>query len=364
MPDSFTVRIEIVGRGLRDFVLNYPYLFEVVEPEEIELPQLAGPAREAEEVAVTLHPPDPRAPAVCVIDSGIQEDHRLLQPAIAAESSHCFLPGRPGEDVADYVRPGGHGTRVAGAILYGEAVPREGIFQLPCWLQNARVLDHENKMPETLFPPALLRSVVERYHHGLRRTRIFNHSISAVAPCRLRHMSAWAAEIDVLLCSTTSCLYRAPGTFTRRARFHGSACRSTCGPAVPTPAISATSCRVANPAQSLQALTVGSIAYRAFEGAEWRSIAHGDGHPSAFSRSGFGIWDVIKPEVVEYGGDYLVSGINSPGVSTPPLATVTRSWCDDAPPAGTCLRPRRGRHILRRPQGGPHRGTTARCPAG
>ncbi len=80
------------------------------------------------------------------------------------------------------------------------------------------------------------------------------------------------------------------------------------------------SCRVANPAQSLQALTVGSIAYRAFEGADWRSIAHGDGHPSAFSRSGFGIWDVIKPEVVEYGGDYLVSGINSPGVSTPPLA--------------------------------------------
>ena len=239
LPDSFTVRIEIVGRGLRDFVLNYPYLFEVVEPEEIELPQLARPAREAEEPAVTLRPPDPRAPVVCVIDSGIQENHRLLQPAIAAESSHCFLPGRPGEDVADYVRPGGHGTRVAGAILYGEAVPREGIFQNPCWLQNARVLDDDNKMPERLFPPALLRSVVERYHHGLRRTRIFNHSITAVAPCRLRHMSAWAAEIDVLLAQYDILLIQMPGIFTRRARLHGSACRSTCGPAVLTRAISA-----------------------------------------------------------------------------------------------------------------------------
>ena len=43
LPDSFTVRIEIVGKGLKDFVLNYPYLFEVVEPEDIELPQLGIP---------------------------------------------------------------------------------------------------------------------------------------------------------------------------------------------------------------------------------------------------------------------------------------------------------------------------------
>lgn len=77
------------------------------------------------------------------------------------------------------------------------------------------------------------------------------------------------------------------------------------------------SCRVSNPAQSLQALTVGSVAYAAFDGGDWLSVARGDGHPSAFSRSGFGIWDVIKPEVAQYGGDYLVSGAAAPGVSTP-----------------------------------------------
>ena len=42
LPDSFTVRMRIVGRGLKDFVLNYPYIFEVVEPEDIDLPQRAG----------------------------------------------------------------------------------------------------------------------------------------------------------------------------------------------------------------------------------------------------------------------------------------------------------------------------------
>jgi hypothetical protein len=63
------------------------------------------------------------------------------------------------------------------------------------------------------------------------------------------------------------------------------------------------SARIANPAQSLQAFTVGSIAYGAFDENGWRSFGRENGHPSAFSRSGPGIWNVIKPEVVEYGGD-------------------------------------------------------------
>jgi hypothetical protein len=63
-------------------------------------------------------------------------------------------------------------------------------------------------------------------------------------------------------------------------------------------------CRVANPAQSLQALTVGSIALDGFQDVTWRSVALKD-HPSAFSRTGLGIWGTIKPEVVEYGGDYV-----------------------------------------------------------
>ena len=43
-----------------------------------------------------------------------------------------------------------------------------------------------------------LREVVKRYHEGKRQTRIFNHSINTDVPCRTRHMSAWAAEFDLL----------------------------------------------------------------------------------------------------------------------------------------------------------------------
>lgn len=33
LPDSFTIRIKISGLGFKDLVLNYPFVFEVVEPE-------------------------------------------------------------------------------------------------------------------------------------------------------------------------------------------------------------------------------------------------------------------------------------------------------------------------------------------
>lgn len=37
LPDSFTMRIVVSGRGLRDFVLNFPFVFEVTEPDTVHL---------------------------------------------------------------------------------------------------------------------------------------------------------------------------------------------------------------------------------------------------------------------------------------------------------------------------------------
>jgi hypothetical protein len=206
LPDSFTIRLRIVGKGLKDFILNYAYIFEVVEPEDIALPQQAVNVREQPGEAGIPTAPDANAPAVCVIDSGIQEAHALIQPAIDQTTSYCFLPGKNSDEVSDYVAPGGHGTRVAGAVLYGENVAQNYTSQLPFWIQNARVLDEDNSMPVEMFPPEAVRAVVERFHQGPRQTRIFNHSINATAPCRTRYMSAWAAEID-LLCATYDVLF-------------------------------------------------------------------------------------------------------------------------------------------------------------
>jgi hypothetical protein len=87
LSDSFTVRIEIVGKGLKDIILNYPYVFEVIEPEDIALPQRGPEGSAGPEGGAAPTPPNAQAPAVCVIDSGIQEAHVLLQPAIDQPTS-------------------------------------------------------------------------------------------------------------------------------------------------------------------------------------------------------------------------------------------------------------------------------------
>jgi hypothetical protein len=304
LPDSFTVRIRISGKGLRDFVLNYPYIFEVVEPEDISLPQNLNAPGAAGAPQIAPVAPDADAPAVCVIDSGIQEGHIFIQSAIDRPTSHCFLPGKRTTDVGDFVEPGGHGTRVSGAVLYGETVPPNGTPKLPFWIQNARVLDEQNRMPEELFPPQVLRAAVRRFHSGPRQTRIFNHSINASGYCRTRYMSAWAAEIDLLSATYDILIVQSAGNLPRTGPVPYIGVKDHLDSGRPYPQyLYEDSAHVANPAQSLQALTVGSVAYGAFDEGGWRSFGRKDGHPSAFSRSGPGIWSVVKPEVAEYGGD-------------------------------------------------------------
>lgn len=320
LPDSFTLRLRISGNGLKDLVLNYPYVFEVAEPDDIETPQQIARELKAAPASLNIVSPDPAAPAVCVIDSGIQEEHFWLEAGIDKLASHCFLPSVSDSDVADYVPPGGHGTRVAGAILHGEVVPKSGEIDLECWVQNARVLDNGCQMPQTMHPAAVLRAVVKRYHEGKRKTRIFNHSINADAPCRTRHISAWAAEIDLLCNDYDILIIQSTGNLksSRPAPRPGIAEHIAGGKPYPT-YLGEHACRIANPSQSLQALTVGSVAYGAYEGPGWRSLASENGQPSAFSRAGLGIWESIKPEVVEYGGDCLVSGGNPSTVDTPTI---------------------------------------------
>ncbi|MGK7899922.1 MAG: S8 family peptidase [Hormoscilla sp.] len=319
LPDSFSCRIQISGKGLKDLVYNFPYIFDVSKPDQFaELVQPQG-LSDGEDPSFQLEPPGPNAPKVCVIDSGIQERHPLLKAAIDSENSRSWLPGN--QQTADYVENGGHGTRVAGAVLYPRTIPRSGKQPAICWIQNARVLNDNCKLPENLFPPNMLGEIVELY----KGTRIFNHSITGALPCRTQYMSAWAAAIDQLTWQKDILLIVAAGNLPLYSRIgptrlsipeHLAANRP-----YPDYLLKA-GCRIANPAQSFQALTVGSIAHNSYYARPYSSIAQKD-MPSAFSCSGLGIWDTIKPEVVEYGGDLVKDE------SVPPNLTYHESICPE-----------------------------------
>lgn len=297
-PDSIEVRIRMSGAGFRDLVENFPRLFEVSLPPDVKfLPgstELAAVADEFE-----LLPPSEDAPKVCVIDSGIEEGHRWLAPAIDSSSSRCFILEDDPADVADYVKPRGHGTRVAGAVVYSQEIPKAGTHQAVAWIQNARVLDSDCKIPITLPPEIYLSQVVAHFHGNGTKTRIFNHSISAEKPCPSKRMCSWAAKIDDLAHRHDLLFVQASGNVEVPqiyAALQG-------GGTHPDYLLDDAS-KVASPGQSLHALTVGSVAHAVYDDGSRQSFARQVGQPSAFSRAGHSpLWNVVKPEVVEFGGD-------------------------------------------------------------
>lgn len=321
------------GAGFTDLIKNYPNLFEVVPPDEF-----AGfTSSEIEKAdlgeAFRLMPPPEGGPTICVIDSGIQEGHRWLEPAIRPDESLCFIPGEEPDDVADYVRPGGHGTRVAGACLYPQSVPMSGEHSAPFWLLNARVLDEDCRLRQTIFPPDLLGVVVRHYFQS-RGTRIYQHSITSDGPCRTERMSHWAAKIDQLSHRDDVLFLQCAGNLNTNgsSTLPGIVDHLEAGRDYPDYLYQPSS-RIANPAQSLQALTVGSVSQEYFHQGDRRSMSP-SGHPSSFTRSGFGMWQSIKPEVVEFGGDGVRDSGNPPALSTPPevCPELVRSTRNGGPP--------------------------------
>lgn len=304
--DTTDYYIKVSGKCVKDIAFNFPYALDITEWD------LASEEKEREEILfheydVELLAPSADAPKVCIIDSGFQSGHRLLASAIDVANSRSYLP--IDNSTADKVVGGGHGTRVAGAVLYPNGVPRSGTVQAVAWLQNARVLDEHNVMGK-LFPAGLIRKIVSDYRPT--GTRIFNMSIQTLGPCRTSHMSSWAAEIDqrsfdndVLFIVSAGNIWKDDWHSTRL----GVSQHIAAGRNYPD-YLREDSSRVGNPAQSCQALTVGSVCYDQIVTTTHKSFGTRD-QPSAFSRTGLGMWGMIKPDVVEYGGDYVQTAANT-----------------------------------------------------
>jgi hypothetical protein len=292
LEDSFACEVEICGKGLKDLVVNYQFVFEISEIDEISA--IEGSESNLEDFELELLPPDDDSVEIGVIDSGIMENHKFIAPAIKSENSRSYT------DVfstADHVRGGGHGTKVAGAILYPKGVTGiESPYKLPCYIRNLRILN-ENNVLQNNYPADLTQRIIDDNED----CKIFNLSVTTNAPYRTRHMSSWAAIIDKLTFEKDILFLISAGNI----RF--SLINEYISNGLNYPDyLKERRCRLANPSQSSFSLTVGSINHSSFNDEFWDSLG-GENDISAFSRIGTGIWNSIKPDVVEYGGGVIIS---------------------------------------------------------
>ena len=251
--------------------------------------------------------PEPDAPGILVIDSGIVR-HPLLEPAIAK-----FVPvGGRNEAGADMYDDSGHGTSVAGVAAYGDvqACVDNKAFQPKVLLYSAKVLKR-GPDGEAVFDGLIdekIKRAVDRIAEHHPACRIVNLSLGdsarTVAPgmpqprlaTLIDHLSnthknllfvvsAGNIEEDAGSSYPHYFLHRPPAT------------------------------HLIDPATSAHAITVGSIFRRQV------GFGHED-HPSPVTRVGPGLGGMIKPDVVEYGGGYVGPGSES-------VLTMNRAWAQD-----------------------------------
>lgn len=289
--DSFSVRVSINGEGLRDLVQNYGYIFEVIEAVEVKMESSAADISIVED-ELQFYEPEKGSPIIGVIDSGIQENHKYIAPAIISKDSIYLVPGETSTN-DEYGRngvTGGHGTRVAGAVLFQNDIPVSGAVLLPYFIRNARILDKDNRLPPDVNRGDILKEVIDAFYiNQTDPTRIYNHSVGEDTPFdgeQLRQMSAWAAKIDDLSYDNDILFIQAAGNIPEniiKAMIVG---LDRSYPEY----FSEKPTRLSNPAQSLQAITVGSISHSDYEDDDYIAIGKkGRFRPSRVLDRGFGI---------------------------------------------------------------------------
>lgn len=283
------MRLRIGGQALNEF-LKYRddvLLVDLPPKAQVLLPAVSNiDIDELDEISS----PETTAPAICIVDSGIVESHPLLQPAVVSEASRSF-PASLGSPIP--IPPFGedkHGTQVAGIALYGDvgscAINKK--FEPRFHIINARILDQNNSLSEERMP--FIRDITE-HAHGCR---IFNLSFgldpAGAAP------SVYSVELDTLAREKDILFVISSGNKSFRQPLEK---------AYPDYMLDDPSWAVLTPAESFNALTVGGLTPARVH--EKDPIFAPERCVAPFSRSG-GLKGVVKPELIEEAGNYILLG--------------------------------------------------------
>ncbi|MFN2363276.1 MAG: S8 family peptidase [Halarsenatibacteraceae bacterium] len=225
-------------------------------------------------------------PIVAVVDSGISEKNKILEPWVC--NREVF--------VAEEYQNNSHGTFVAGMIQYGDTFNdfksnSEQRFKL----LDVIVIPNDDSnhgevdtLTEDQFVE-ILREVVPKYH---QEVKIWNLSLGSDIICKNDEISDLAVLLDELSDRYNVRFVLSSGNYV------GQTIRSW-----PPDDFIGEQDRITTPAESVRSITVGSIAHKDSS----LSIVN-KFEPSPFSRRGPGSNFIIKPEVVDFGGNLDVRG--------------------------------------------------------
>ncbi len=280
-----------------------------------------APAEQADwinDLVGRTEPPPNDAPAACLLDTGVNRGHPLLEHSLAVEDVQTCDPTW---GAADHH---GHGTEMAGVTLYGDlrtALESGRRVRLRHRLESVKVRPPENDTDPKLYGAITAEAVSRTEVQAPTRRRAFSMAVTAVPDRVPGTPTSWSAAVDALAAG------RAFDTVNGELKYIDEASAESHRLFI----ISAGNVRdltdttltyldrcdalpVEDPAQAWNALTIGAYTDLVDVGAEgtphegWAPLAQ-PGDLSPFSRTGVGFqrqWP-IKPDIVLEGGNAAVS---------------------------------------------------------
>lgn len=251
--------------------------------------------------------PPQDAPMVCIVDSGVTIGNPFLKPVVREDLIRSYLKAESDKD--NPYDECGHGSGVASLVsYYALNLYKNAENKGKIWIASARILNKDNEIEDERLFSKILCEVVQNFVS--LNIKIFNLSLQFTnrkwheETKRTVPRNSWIArtidylsrEHDVVFVTITGNI----STFNVRDYYEA-------GLPYPKYFIEDES-SIYDPGQAALAITVGSIAPSTQAiGQIATAMAIAEQHqPSPFTRCGPGINREIKPELVEYGGNYLI----------------------------------------------------------
>lgn len=285
-------------------------------------PDTLASLQDIENLPDVIPSPPNDAPVVGLVDSGVRAGHPLLRPAIV--DTAALDPAFGGQDEDEH----GHGTAVAGRILFGDVLEavRSSDVQASFWLASVRVLDHGGRPPSGRSWIATIAEAI-RYLAEELDCRVVNLSFGdADSPYTGGKSTPLAAELDTLARRYRLLLVISAGNINPVTLIPSAQILSD-WPRYLTDA----GHQILDPAQAAIALTVGAVVdadglstpgVGTSLGRSAVAAAHG---PAPYTRHGPGVRDAIKPELAAPGGNWVFDRGTGALISDPAVEVVSTS---------------------------------------
>lgn len=291
---SFYVMRVRLDQPLINKIIKLPQISSIERPSRAKLS--VGHIKEQPIDDLDVFEPSPDAPGVLVIDSGIVPGHPLLSKAVGEAKS--FIYGKTPVDQC------GHGTSVAGLTLYGDINKciNNKNFYPDCWIFSARVLDEDGKYNDQKLIESQFIKSLYLFTNQYPKIKVINISIgNADEIFRLgKRQFRWAYLIDEKLYELSRInkdliIVVSVGNADEEPNYDNYPENIFCDES-----------KLINPATSALAITVGSLSPGLdSNNPKNHPIAGHLGFPSPFTRTGPGLGGMIKPDLVEIGGDMV-----------------------------------------------------------